>query len=51
MMNDVIFEAEYFTDQKKREKILHTKKHVLLQNCLKYVDQKSQLSKQYMIFI
>ncbi len=30
MINDVISEAKYFTDQKKKEKILHTKKHTLL---------------------
>ena len=45
MINDIMFEAEYFTDQKKREKILCTRKHALLQNCLKYVNQKLLLLK------
>ena len=45
MINDIMSEAEYFTDQKKREKILHTSQHALLQNYLKYISQKSQLLK------
>ena len=45
MISDAMFRAEYFTDQKKREKILHIKKHALFQNCLRYANQKSQLSK------
>ena len=51
MISNIMFEAEYFINQKKKEKILHIKKHILFQNCLKYADQKSQLSEQYMIFM
>ena len=46
-----MFEIKYFTDQKKREKILHTRKHALLQNCLEYVGQKPLLLGQYIVFI
>ena len=51
MMSDIMFEAEYFINQKKKEKILYIKKHILLQNYLKYADQKSQLLKQCMMFM
>ena len=38
-------------DQKKKEKILCIRKHILLWNCLKYAGQKSQLLEQCMTFM
>ena len=44
MISNTMFRAEYFINQKKKEKILYTRKHALLQNYLKYADQKILLS-------